>query len=194
MAPWRNTPKRYGRISQCLHWLMAFGILFMIALGYLVDEFPGMSKADAIALHKSIGITILALAVLRLGWRFANQQPALPPTLTKFKGVAAKVAHWLLYGLMVAMPVSGWLMVSGFGKSIVLFGVLPIPALLEKDRAVGAFWKDVHESLVYGLIAVILLHVAAAMYHHFILKDDVLKRMLPIFRKDVPKADAPIIG
>ena len=153
MTKWRNTTTRYGRISQCFHWLMALGIIFMLALGLLIDELPGEWKRDAVGLHKSVGIILLVLAVIRLGWRFANIQPAMPQTVKKIQGQAAKIAHWALYALMFAMPVSGWLMSSAFGKPVSVFGLVTLPDMLAKDRELGGLLKDAHEVIANGLVS-----------------------------------------
>jgi cytochrome b561 len=179
---WQNTHDRYGRISKLLHWLMAFGLIGMLVLGLLLDSIPGMWKPTAFSIHKSLGITLLALAVVRLGWRLMHVQPRLPQTIARMQALASRATHWLLYGLMLAMPLSGWAMSSGFGVPVKLWG-MTIPALLEKDRALGMLFKEAHELIGYSLMAVIALHTAAALYHHFICKDHVLKRMLPFSDK-----------
>lgn len=179
MKQWRSSPNRHGHISQFLHWLMAFLIFCMLGIGWLLPSIPGSWKSFTIDLHKSVGITILMLLALRIGWRISQSNPALPDGLHGLQVLASKATHALLYALMFFMPLSGWAMSSASGKSLVLFDLFAIPALVEKDRALAITLKTLHGAIAYVLILVIALHVAAAFYHHFIRKDDTLKRMLP---------------
>lgn len=199
MNKWRNTPERYGCISQCLHWLMACLIIAMVIMGLLLDEVPGPYKPAAFMIHKSTGISLLALVVIRLGWRLANPPPPLPESMPKKHRLGAHAVHGLLYVLMFAMPLSGWLMSSAFGRSVTWFDMFTIPDLVGKDKDIADFFAGAHELLGNWIIAIVGIHVAAGLYHHFKLKDDVLKRMLPACcrcgdRKTEPATDAPAAG
>jgi cytochrome b561 len=141
------------------------------------------TKLKLYSWHKWAGVTLFALIVFRLGWRLTHPAPALPDTMPPALRLAASAAHWVLYALMLAIPLSGWLMSSAKGFQTVWFGVLPLPDLLAKDAALGDTLKDVHEALNFTLLAMVGLHVAAALKHHFIDRDTVLTRMLPRFRQ-----------
>ena len=177
--PTRRTEKKhYGSISRCLHWLMAFLILGMLACGLSLSYLPGDVKPEVIEWHKSFGISLLALAAVRLFWRFFNPPPSLPEALRPWVKIASAISHASLYGLMVAIPMAGWLMSSAFSRPVQLFGLTTLPSLIEKNREWGVFFKNWHSQLAYLLVAFIILHVAAALYHHLVCKDDILRRML----------------
>ena len=135
--------------------------------------------------HKSFGFLVLALAVLRLAWRFANPSPGLPDGMPAIERIAAHLGHAGLYALLLALPLSGWLMVSAspWGIPTVLFEVLPVPHLPVPEALGGkaeaeAVLKELHEVLGFALLALVVLHVAAALKHHFINRDTVLRRMV----------------
>jgi cytochrome b561 len=173
-----NTQQSYGCLTKMLHWGMAFLIIGMLAMGLFLDDIPKDSKPFIMMLHKSFGVMILFLAVFRLIWRAQNIQPPLPDTISSLQKALSKGTHHLLYLLMIAMPLSGWLMSSGFGKSISFFGLFDLPLLIIPNRELGVFFKESHELIAWVLIGLIALHGGAALFHHFILKDGILKRML----------------
>lgn len=183
----RNTARRYGLVAMALHWLIAAAILAMAGLGLVMVELdPGAAKFRLYQLHKSVGITILALSLLRLAWRLANPVPPLPAGLRPWEKHLARMTHVGLYVLMVGLPVSGWMMVSAsvWGIPTVLYGVVPLPhlpvlATLTDKAPVEAALKTVHAVLALSMALLFALHVAGALKHHLILKDDTLKRMLP---------------
>jgi cytochrome b561 len=176
----RNTATRWGHIAQLLHWLIVILIIIQVISGLTAVDLPlGMKKLALLARHKSFGITILGLAVLRLVWRSANPTPGLPAGLKPYERVLAHVTHWGLYVLLFALPLSGWLMSSARGFPVSWFGQAQLPDLVAKNQALYDAMLQTHHVLVWLLGAVVLLHVAAALKHHFVLKDDVLKRMLP---------------
>jgi cytochrome b561 len=129
--------------------------------------------------HKWAGVTAFLLVWFRLAWRVTHRPPALPDTMPKVMQLAAHAGHFLLYALMIAIPLSGWLMSSAKGFQTVWFGVLPIPDLLGKNKELGDLLQTVHMSLNLLFVAVIAGHTGAALKHHFIDKDDILTRMLP---------------
>lgn len=177
MSP-RCTKKNYHAISRWLHWLMALFIISMLAGGFLMGELPLALRPLLVQLHATCGLCLLALAVLRLMWRIYCVPPALPQALPPILAHLSALGHWALYALMVAMPLSGWLMISAASKQILFAGAGQIPWLMGADRVLAAQLREWHETLAYGLLAMLLAHVAAAMYHHFIRKDEVLMRML----------------
>jgi cytochrome b561 len=175
---------RYGVPAIALHWIVAALILFNLAFGlYLVDLPFSPQKLRSFSYHKWIGVTIFLLCAARLAWRLRHPAPALPPGMPAWEVRAAHASHFLLYVLFFAAPLSGWLFSSANGFQTVYLGVLPIPDLLSKNKELAEVLKIAHHWINYTLAAVIALHAAAALKHHFIDRDDVLVRMLPRSRK-----------
>ena len=184
----RNTTRRWGALSQLLHWLIVILIIVQVTLAFMADDLPpGVKKIGLLARHKSVGITILLLALLRLLWRWANPTPQLPQTLKRYEQTLARVTHVLLYVLLLAMPLSGWMMSSARGFPVSWFGFFTLPDLVPKNKALYEALLATHESLAWALGAVVALHVAAALKHHFWLRDDTLRRMLPNLSGGEPK-------
>jgi cytochrome b561 len=176
----RNTTARWGALSQAFHWLIVALVITQVTLAKFAEGLPiGVEKLATLARHKSVGITILILAALRLLWRWANPVPVLPPTLKPYERRIAHFTHGALYALLFAMPISGWAMSSARGFSVSWFGLVQLPDFVGKSRSLYETLHDVHETFAYMLGAVALLHIAAALKHHFVLHDDVLRRMLP---------------
>ncbi len=176
--------QHYSRIAKGLHWLMALLILGLLGLGFYMQGLPlSPEKLQLYSWHKWAGVTVFLLGILRLGWRVTHQPPALPAGMPRWQQGAAEVTHLLLYLLMLAIPLSGWLMSSAKGFQTVWFGVLPLPDLLAKDKTLGEQLVTLHLSLNMVLIGLLVAHVGATLKHHFIDKDDVLVRMLPRFGK-----------
>ena len=170
----------YTATAKALHWGIAVLIFGMLGLGFYMTGLDlSPTKLQLFSWHKWAGVTVFMLVVVRLAWRVSHQPPALPPHMAPIERLAAHAGHLLLYVLMVAIPLTGWLMSSAKGFQTVWFGVLPIPDLLAKDKALGDLLQTVHLALNFTLIAVLVGHVGAALKHHFLNKDDVLTRMLP---------------
>lgn len=170
----------YHPVARGLHWLMAVFIFGLLALGHYMSELPlSPDKLRYYSWHKWAGVTVFALAVLRLGWRLTHRPPPLPDTLSPTLKRLAHTGHALLYGLMLAMPLSGWLMSSAKGVQTVWLGLVPIPDVLGRDRALGDLLQIVHASLSWLLVAMVVMHVLAALYHHHVLRDDTWHRMWP---------------
>ena len=171
---------RYTGTAKTLHWLMAILLFGLLALGFYMHDLPlSPEKLKLYSRHKWAGVSAFLLVLVRLAWRAAHRPPPLPATMPAHLQFAAHAGHVLLYALMLAIPLSGWLMSSAKGFQTVWFGVLPLPDLLAKDKALGDLLQTVHLTLNFVLIAVLLGHVGAALKHHFIDRDDVLIRMLP---------------
>ena len=172
---------RYTRVAIALHWLIAALILFNLWLGLAHDSLPRDWKVMPV--HKAVGITVLALTLVRIGWRIAHPAPPLPDTVPRWERLAAHANHFGFYALMLLIPLTGWAMVSGTDKRRPLdwFGVFDIP-YLPVSNAVGGVGHELHEVLGWLMIALIVLHVAAALKHHFVSRDAVLTRMLPFVR------------
>jgi cytochrome b561 len=159
---------------------MAALIFTLLGVGFYMHDLPlSPWKLQIYSWHKWAGVTAFLLVLARLAWRLGHRPPALPATMPALMQLAAHAGHGLLYLLMLAIPLSGWLMSSAKGFQTVWFGVLPIPDLLAKDKALGDLLQSIHVSLNLTLIAVVVGHAGAALKHHFIDRDDVLTRMLP---------------
>lgn len=170
----------YTPVAKTLHWLMAILLFGLLALGFTMTDLPlSPWKLQLYSWHKWAGVTVFLLLLVRLAWRATHRPPPLPDRMPKVMQFAAHAGHALLYGLMAAIPLSGWLMSSAKGFQTVWFGVLPIPDLLEKNQELGNLLQTVHLSLNLLLVAVLAGHIGAALKHHFIDRDDVLTRMLP---------------
>ena len=170
----------YTRTAKSLHWLMALVIFGLLGLGFYMSDLPlSPQKLKLYSWHKWAGVTVFLLTFVRLAWRATHPAPLMPQQMSKLQQVAAHVGHVGLYLLMLAIPLSGWLMSSAKGFQTVWFGVLPIPDLLPKNKELGDLLLQLHEGLNLLLIALLLVQIAAALKHHFIDKDDVLTRMLP---------------
>jgi cytochrome b561 len=174
---------RYTRVAISLHWVIALMILGTFALGLYMHELPlSPTKLKLYSYHKWIGVTIFALVLFRLAWRLGHRPPPPPPSMPVWQHHAASAAHLALYLLTLAIPVSGWLMSSASGFQVVYLGMLPIPDLLGKDKGLAEQLKQAHEFLNIVMFAVVVLHVAAALKHHLMDRDDVLSRMLPFIK------------
>jgi cytochrome b561 len=175
--------ERYSATAIALHWIVALLILANLALGLYTVGLPlSPAKLRNFSFHKWIGVTVFLLAAARLAWRLAHPAPALPAAMAPWERRAANATHVLLYVLFFAAPLTGWLFSSASGFQTVYLGVFPIPDLLAKDKALADALKLAHKSINYTMAAVIALHVAAALKHHFADRDDVLRRMLPRFK------------
>lgn len=172
-----TTAERYSRGAIAFHWSIAALIIFNLWLGLAHDSLPDDWKVMPV--HKAVGVTILVLTVARIGWRFAHPAPPLPAHMPAWERLAANASHFVLYAFMLIMPLSGWAMVSGAKRRpLEWFGLFDIPYLPVSDGVAG-LGHEVHELLGWGFVALILLHAGAALRHHFLLRDNVLVRMLP---------------
>jgi cytochrome b561 len=173
----------YTRTAIALHWLVAVLILGAFALGlYMVELELSPTKLKLYSWHKWLGVTIWMVAVVRLVWRLTHRPPPLP-ALPTWQRIAASTTHVLLYVLVLAIPISGWLFSSASGFPVVYFGVLPLPDLVGKDKELAKLLQSVHATLNYTLMAIIVVHAAAAIKHHFVDRDVVFHRMLPLLRE-----------
>ncbi len=177
-----NSSARWGAVSQAFHWVIVWALLAQFVLASVAEELPiGLDKLATLARHKSIGITLLLLAVLRLAWRWSQRShsPALPADLKRYERLLAQLIHPGLYGLLFALPLSGWLMSSAKHYTVSWFGWVTLPDLVAPNETLFEVLKGTHELLANALLALAALHVAAALVHHFVRKDTVLTRMLP---------------
>ncbi len=188
-----STP-RYSRVAMGLHWLI--GLMIFVSLGvglYMVDLSLSPTKLRLYSWHKWAGVTIFTLVLVRCLWRLSHAAPPLPDPMPRWQRLVAEGTHYLLYALMIAIPLAGWLMSSAKGFQTVYFGVLPIPDLLAKNKELGETLTLVHRYLNYTMIAIISTHTGAALKHHFVDKDDILRRMWPE-RKATPPTAMEQIG
>ena len=172
---------RWGPVSQALHWSIALLVLAMAAIGLSLDELPRSPKWFWVYdLHKSIGLLLLALVVVRLAWRLYAGAPPPVSGLPRIQRFAAGATHAVLYLLILAMPLSGWLYDSASGlRPLQWFGLVAVPRLIGADEGRADDLHDLHEDLFAILVVVALLHVAAAVWHHVFRGDATLARMLP---------------
>lgn len=178
--PIRNQNERWGVPSIFLHWLTVLLVLGLLVVGLVMTELPNSAfKVKVYALHKSIGLTVLGLTVLRLLWRLFAGTPAPVPGTPRWQNALAQVTHGILYVLLLLMPLSGWLYNSASGFPLKYFGWFSVPALSGRDAGLKALAHDIHEWGYLLLIVVVLGHAAAALYHHYRNRDATLARMLP---------------
>lgn len=177
----KNTPAAWGSVSQILHWLIALLILALGVVGLTMGELPKTPKYFWVyTAHKSIGITVLALVLLRLGWRLYAGAPKPVPGVPSWQERIASATHVLLYVLMFAIPLSGWLYDSASGlRPFKLFGLVTMPKLSGPNESIRDLSHGAHVWLFWVLVALIVLHAGAALYHHVFQKDETLTRMLP---------------
>jgi len=180
-------PPRHGAAytgtAIALHWAAAFLIACNVALGLSMVDLPfSPQKFRWYGWHKWIGITVFLLAAARLVWRTLHPPPA-PVPMPPWQQRAASIAHGLLYALMLAIPISGWIYSSSTGISVVYLGLFPLPDLVGKDKALAETLKAVHVTLNFALAALVFVHVGAAIKHHWVDRDGVLPRMLPFLRR-----------
>ena len=173
----------YTAIARLLHWLTALLVLGMLGVGLWMVGLPiGLTKLYVYAWHKWIGLTILVLTVLRLLWRTYRPSPTLPGTVAAWERRLAPWAHGALLVLLLAMPVSGWLMSSAGGVSVRWFGLIDLPDLVPREALTFEMLRTLHHWLAWMLIAVLALHVAAVAYHDLFRRDGVFRRMSPFAR------------
>jgi len=182
---------RYNRVAMTIHWLTALTVLGLLVVGNIMaDMMNSPLRFQLYNLHKSFGISILLLTLFRLVWRLFNPPPPLPLQMAAWEVKVAHVTHWLFYGLLILVPIIGWMMVSASPRNIptVLFGLIPWPHLpylpdlefqIKKDLKDG--FETAHATVAYLMAGLVVLHIGAALRHRLILKDKVVQRMLPKF-------------
>lgn len=172
----------YSATAKWVHWLTLLLLLGSYTLGFIMADLkPSPTRLQMFAYHKWIGVTVFLLTLLRLGWRLAVPPPP-QVSMPAWQTWLAENTHRLLYLLLFIVPISGWLMSSAHGFQTVYFGVLPIPNLLHKDKALAEVLEEVHESLTLLMLAIVAVHALAAIKHQLVDRDTVLRRMLPRWR------------
>jgi len=177
----RNTQHRYGLIAQALHWSIMLLVLVQLVLGVGAYNSPPLGERLAIHhLHYSLGITIFALMLARLGWRLLSAPPPLPPSVNGLQRFAADGTHVAIYALLLAMPVVGWLYCSASQLTTTWFGIVTLPNPLGPSARLAVALKMLHMDMAGALVTLIVMHIGAAFWHQFVHKDNLLARILPM--------------
>jgi len=186
----RNTETQFGAVTKALHWTIALIVICLLVVGLVMGHIPNTPdwvqiKLQAYSLHKSFGMTVLALMICRICWHIYSHRPDEVESIPRWQKVAAQSVHYSLYVLLIAQPLTGWIFSSAHGRSVNFFGLVTLPDLVGNDQNTGNHYgrtfDTLHEVIGYAILAIVLLHIAAALKHHFVEKDAVLKRMLPAF-------------
>jgi cytochrome b561 len=178
---------RYSRVAVWLHWLIALLIAVNLLLGFFHEDFDKPVRSAMMDVHKSTGLTILLLSLARLAWRLGHRPPPFDPAMKAWEVGVARLVHWLFYLLLVALPLTGWMIVSTRGRATSWFGlfdVSPLPVAQGDD--IHEFFEEAHEFLAYGILALLALHVAGALKHHFEGHRHRIGRMAPWVRGSGP--------
>jgi cytochrome b561 len=179
-----GTGDSYTRTAIAFHWLVALLIICGFALGWVMTDIPGFTptKLRYFSYHKWIGVTVFALTVLRILWRATHGAPPLPRRMAAWQRMAAHLVHLLLYLLMIAIPVSGYLYSSAANVPVVYLGLVPLPRLIAPDPVLKVMLKNIHITLNYTLLVLFVLHVAAVLKHQWLDRDGLLSRMIPFIK------------
>lgn len=177
----RNSTLGYGAIAIALHWIVVVLVLGAWLTGEFGDELPrGAQRDTGLFVHNSLGVAIVAFVMARLLWRLADPSPAAEKSaLGQWAEWAAQAAHYIIYALLIAVPVFGIMVLFARGQTLPIFGLIEIASPWTADRAFARSLKEVHEALANGLMVLVGLHAAAALIHHYVLRDRTLLRMLP---------------
>jgi len=188
----KNTAERWGAVSQLFHWLIVILLLVIAYIGLTMGDLPnGPRKINIYALHKSIGLTILALVALRVFWRVYAGAPLAIPGTPGWQQRIATLTHGALYLLMFAIPLSGWVLNSAAGYPLQWFKLFNLPAITGRNHDLHELAEGAHEFLFWVLVVLVVMHAGAAFYHHLFQNDDTLRRMLPARRRVLASPTAP---
>jgi cytochrome b561 len=178
-------PAGYTRTAIALHWAIALIMVCAFGLGWVMTDIPGLTPAKLryYSWHKWLGVTVFALAMLRVAWRATHRVPALPPGMPRWQRAAAHVTHTLLYLLMFAVPITGYLFSSAANVPVVYLGLVRLPMLIGPDPVLKPVLRGMHVALNYTLAALVIVHVAAAFKHQWLDRDGLLSRMIPGMRR-----------
>ncbi len=178
----QDRPDRYSSVAIWFHWTIALLVILNLAVGLLHDSVPALRSW--MGAHQALGLAILALTAARIAWRLSHRPPPLPARTPMWERALAHGSHTLLYALMLGLPMTGWMMVSGGGKpgGVNIFGLLTVP-YLPVSKATGHFGHSAHGVLGWVMLALVVLHIGAALRHHLLLRDPVLTRIAPVLRR-----------
>jgi cytochrome b561 len=177
----RNTTKRFGGVTKLVHWLV---FILITAQFYLVWDLNDSNKALYMMLHKSIGVTILLLGIFFIIWHSINIKPLPAETQPRWQYITSKIVHHTLFLLLLVMPIIGYLLSCTNGRSVNFFGWFTIPCLIAENDPLSDILFNTHVYLGYVILTLVGIHILAALYHGFVVRDNVLKRMLPFTNKD----------
>jgi len=176
--------EQFSFATRFFHWSIAALLLVQIPLAWYMIDLPfSPDKLSNYALHKSFGMVLFSLAVLRLIWAVVGKRPPLPPETKRYEKILAKATQGLLYLLVIVMPVTGWLMSSAANVPVTLFSTVTLPSLVAPDKALMESMKNVHEMQSFALMTLVSFHVFAGLKHYFVDRDNVLQSMLPVLKK-----------
>lgn len=179
-----NTSQRYGSISIILHWFILLLILPQVILAFYANMEPvGLTKFILLSRHKTLGILILMVTLLRIVWRFVSPPPAFPESMSSVEQTVARLTHVSIYLILIALPVVGWFLSSAANISINFFDLFILPDLIEPNKSAVEPLKRLHLTLAIGFALLLFAHISAALWHHFARKDAVLQRMLPFINQ-----------
>jgi cytochrome b561 len=179
-----NTRYTFGSLTKFFHWTVGIIIIAMLILGLTMTRVSDKSlHLKLFAIHISLGLTVLILIIFRVLWALINQTPRYPDTMPAWEQTAAHLAHYVLYFLILTMPLSGWIMATASGKTPIFWGLFsaPFPGI-HKSQYITGICHYIHRYAAYTLIAVLVIHVLSALKHHYLAKDNILKRMLPFYK------------
>jgi cytochrome b561 len=183
MTPLENNAERYGAIALLFHWSMAVLVIGLAALGLymvtLADAGFSTEKVTLVLIHKEFGVLALLLIAMRLAWRVTQTLPRLVDNLPDWQKLTARFVHLSFYGLLFALPMSGWLLSSAAGIPVSFIGLFMLPDFVHRNNDLFLLYVGIHKWLGYLLIFLIFVHAGAALKHHFVSRDDTLKKMLP---------------
>lgn len=179
----KNTLPRFGLVAISFHWVVALLIVINLILGFSIASLPPAGEelltTRLIFIHKEIGVSVLTLVAFRLIWRLFNVVPELEAHIPAWQKIGARTVHVALYGFMFALPLSGWAMSSAAGFPVSYFGLFDLPFIVAHNKEKAQLLLEIHKWLAIALIATLVLHIGAALYHHFIDRDNTLRKMLP---------------
>jgi cytochrome b561 len=172
--------RQYTPLAQGLHWLTALLIFAILAIAWMMVDLPkdDPDRDTLFMIHKSLGVTVFVLAALRMVWRAANPPPPLPGRLARWEALLAKISHFLLYFILLAMPISGYILSAASNHPVIYFDLFQLP-LLPENKPLSKAAEFVHVSLQWAVYALIILHVLATTWHLTVRRDGILNRMLP---------------
>jgi cytochrome b561 len=190
----RNSDRAWGAVQQGLHWLIVIAVISQLTIGLIFANLPEKDPraGTLFGVHATLGLVIFLVMLARFLWRQANPVPVLPDTLKPYEKRIARANHWAFYALIIGLPIGGYLMVNAHGFAVPFFGI-ELPKLLQKNEPLGDAFFYLHAGGAFVLIALILLHVAAALRHEFLLGDNTLRRMTPLpDRETEPAGHKPV--
>jgi cytochrome b561 len=192
----RNSERAWGAIQQGLHWFIVIAVIAQLTVGLIFANLPENDPraGTLFGVHATLGLVIFFVMLARFAWRQANPVPELPDTLRPYEKRIATVNHWAFYALIIGLPLGGYLMVNAHGHAVPFFGI-DLPVLLSKNESLGETFFYLHVGGAFLLMALILLHVAAALRHEFLLGDNTLRRMTPLAQRETePAGQKPVVG